>query len=390
MEKLREAGKFIRAAQAAFTEGGYEVQTVRLATIPFPELLREVELQSALELATTLEAAAKENGFGYISLGPALPDRLESYGLIPEMLKATQSVFFSGAMTETQRGVSLAAVKACAQVMHAAAPLEPNGFANLRFAALASVPPGAPFFPAAYHAGDVPQFAIATEAADLAVKAFSSAKSLDQGVRTLVGEIESNGRRLGGIADRLVTQFGVAFGGVDFSLAQFPEEQLSLGTALERVGAPRVGLYGSLTAAAILTDAIDRAKFPRAGFNGLFMPLLEDFTLAARAAEGILGVKDLLLYSAVCGTGLDTVPLPGDTSVEALSAVLLDLAALSTRLGKPLTARLMPIPGKKAGDETSFDFDFFANSRVLTLEAEPLAGHLSGDEWFNLRKRREG
>jgi hypothetical protein len=319
-----------------------------------------------------------------------LPDRLESYGLIPEMLKATQSVFFSGAMTETQRGVSLAAVKACAQVMHAAAPLEPNGFANLRFAALASVPPGAPFFPAAYHAGDVPQFAIATEAADLAVKAFSSAKSLDQGVRPLVGEIESNGRRLGGIADRLVTQFGVAFGGVDFSLAQFPEEQLSLGTALERVGAPRVGLYGSLTAAAILTDAIDRAKFPRAGFNGLFMPLLEDFTLAARAAEGTLGVKDLLLYSAVCGTGLDTVPLPGDTSVEALSAVLLDLAALSTRLGKPLTARLMPIPGKKAGDETSFDFDFFVNSRVLALEAEPLTSALAGDGWFNLGQRRAG
>jgi hypothetical protein len=117
------------------------------------------------------------------------------------------------------------------------------------------------------------------------------------------------------------------------------------------------------------------------------LPVLEDSTLATRAAQGVLTVKDLLLYSAVCGTGLDTVPLPGDVSVEQLYAVLLDLAALSQRLGKPLTARLMPIPGKKAGDPTHFDFAYFANSRVLALDAEPLQGMLVGAESFSLQPR---
>jgi uncharacterized protein (UPF0210 family) len=129
---------------------------------------------------------------------------------------------------------------------------------------------------------------------------------------------------------------------------------------------------------------LDQADFPRAGFNGLMLPLLEDSALAARAAQGVLSVKDLLLYSTVCGTGLDTIPLPGDTTQEQLYALLLDLAALSTRLDKPLTARLMPIPGKKAGDPTNFDFPYFANSRVLALEADPLGGLLAGKENFDL------
>ena len=94
------------------------------------------------------------------------------------------------------------------------------------------------------------------------------------------------------------------------------------------------------------------------------------------------------MYSAVCGTGLDTVPLPGDASVEQLTAVLLDLAALALRLDKPLTARLMPIPGKVAGDLTGFDFAFFANSRVLGLEAQPLTGLLAGGESFDLQPRK--
>jgi hypothetical protein len=96
-------------------------------------------------------------------------------------------------------------------------------------------------------------------------------------------------------------------------------------------------------------------------------------------------VDDLLLYSAVCGTGLDTVPLPGDISVSQLQAILLDLAALAQRLEKPLTARLMPIPGKAAGEETGFDFAYFANSRVLGVRAEPLGGLLDGDETWLIK-----
>ena len=117
------------------------------------------------------------------------------------------------------------------------------------------------------------------------------------------------------------------------------------------------------------------------------LPVLEDAVLASRAAEGFLSIKDLLLYSAVCGTGLDTVPLPGDIGPDQISSILLDLAALSLRLNKPLTARLMPIPGKTAGDPTEFDFEFFANSKVLAVESSGLGGVLEGDEVIDLGPR---
>ncbi|HEX5941424.1 MAG TPA: DUF711 family protein, partial [Anaerolineales bacterium] len=99
-------------------------------------------------------------------------------------------------------------------------------------------------------------------------------------------------------------------------------------------------------------------------------------------------LKDVLLYSAVCGTGLDTIPLPGDTTAEQIIPLLLDLCALALRLDKPLTARLMPVPNKKAGDETNFDFAFFAPSRVMTLDSEELTASLAGPESFHLSSRK--
>jgi hypothetical protein len=133
---------------------------------------------------------------------------------------------------------------------------------------------------------------------------------------------------------------------------------------------------------------MEGASYPRAGFNGLFLPVLEDAVLAERSGEGMLGINDLLLYSAVCGTGLDTLPLPGDVSVEQLSAILLDLAALALRLDKPLTARLMPIPGKKAGEITDFEFAYFSNSRILPVKGEPVIGLFAGNEDFPINKRQ--
>ena len=147
-------------------------------------------------------------------------------------------------------------------------------------------------------------------------------------------------------------------------------------------------MHGSLAAAAILTESIDRADFPRVGFCGFMGPVLEDSILGKRATEGVLTVKDMLMYSAVCGTGLDTIPLPGDVTVEQISALLLDISVLSLRLNKPLTARLMPIPGKKAGDMTEFNFDFFVNSRVMALEAEPLTKLFASDEVFFVQARK--
>lgn len=365
-------GKFSREAEGAFEAAGYEVQTTRLAATPFPRWVKPLTQSRAVEAAVAIESAANEHGFGYVSFGTALADLPESYTFIPDMLAATKNVFFSAVIADTENGISMVAVRHSAEIINKAATLEPNGFANLRFAALANVPPGSPFLPAAYHRGGKPAFGLATQSADLAVDAFTKAQSIPEGSQQLTESIEQHAAKLSKIAGKLARKHGITFGGIDFSLAPFPVENESLGTAFERMGVPMIGMQGSLAAAAILTNAIDAASFPRAGFCGLLLPPLEDSTLAKRAAEGILTVDDLLLYSAVCGTGLDTIPLAGNTSVEQISALLLDLSALALRLDKPLTARLLPIPGKQAGDETNFNFPFFANSRVMELKAEGL------------------
>jgi uncharacterized protein (UPF0210 family) len=70
----------------------------------------------------------------------------------------------------------------------------------------------------------------------------------------------------------------------------------------------------------------------------------------------------------VCGTGLDTIPLPGDVSEAQLTTLLLDVATLGRKLNKPLSARLLPIPGKRARDMTAFDFAYFVNTAVMAVE----------------------
>jgi uncharacterized protein (UPF0210 family) len=385
---FERAGSFIAAARPAYQSAGYTVQTSRLATAPFVHLFNQLDVDAVVQFAQAAEESATSNGFEYISLGPALPESPGSYEVIPDILEATENVFLAGVIASQQNGISLPAVRGCARVIHRAASIKPDGFANLRFAALANVPPDAPFFPAAYHLGDHPSFALATEAADLAVEACSNAGSLRGARQNIISLVEEHAEALSAVGEKLARQYDVRFAGIDFTLAPFPEAGRSFGTALETLGVPRVGQHGTLAAVAFLADAVDRAQFRRTGFSGVFLPLLEDAVLAARAAEGTLTITDLLLYSAVCGTGLDTIPLPGDTSEQQIAAVLLDLAALSQRLDKPLTARLMPVPGKEAGNPTDFDFDYFANSLVLPLRAQRLTRLFTGDEVFHLHRRQ--
>lgn len=384
---LQKAGEFLDKARRAFQEGGVEVQTTRLATIPFPHILEREKIGDTPALAEALSGEIKKNGIEYASLGPAQPDLPESYAIIPTAIAASENIFFGGAMTRPQNSISMPAIKACAQIITRCSTITADGFANLRFAALANVAPGSPFFPAAFHNRDEPTFALATEAADLAIDAFTKAKSVPEGQSGLQEKIETHAKNLTAISTSLAGRFGIGFGGIDFSLAPFPAESRSLGAAMERLGVPKAGKHGSLAAAAILTEVIDRADFLHTGFCGLMLPVLEDEILARRAAEGSLSIKDLLLYSAVCGTGLDTVPLPGDTAAESIAALLLDISALAVRLDKPLTSRLMPIPGKKAGDLTAFDFGYFSNSRVMSLEAEELSSVFSTTEDFALNPR---
>lgn len=386
-EELSAAGQALNELKRALTDAGYGVQTTRLAAPPFATTLAG-QTEKVVSYAQALEDAAFVNDIDYATLGPARPeDAPEFFRAIPEVMAATQNIFASAIIASPVSGVQVEAARLAAEVIQRCATATPDGFGNLRFAALANVPPGVPFLPAAYHSGGAPAVALGIESADLAVMACNEAGTLEEARARIMTEVEAHAARLTEIMKKVCGRRGLNFLGLDFAYAVYPDDARSLGVALERLMGGKVGEHGSLAAAAFLTEALDRVQFKRVGFNGLFLPVFEDAVLAQRAAEGTFTVNDLLLYSAVCGTGLDTIPLPGDVSVEALAAVLLDVAALALRLNKPLTARLMPIPGKQAGDEVKFDFEFFAPSRVLPLKSSGLGGLLGGATAFELLAR---
>jgi uncharacterized protein (UPF0210 family) len=95
--------------------------------------------------------------------------------------------------------------------------------------------------------------------------------------------------------------------------------------------------------------------------------VMEDKLLARRWAEGTYTTDALLAYSAVCGTGLDTVPFPGDISEEQIARILGDVASLAWKWHKPLSARLQPVKGKKAGDSTEFQDEYLFNTTLHGL-----------------------
>jgi uncharacterized protein (UPF0210 family) len=254
----------------------------------------------------------------------------------------------------------------------------PLGFGNLRFAATASCPPNIPFLPAAYHSGGEPRFAIAVEAADVAVRALDAPGGMGQIEDRLVDAFEAAAAPVEAAAQALEAESGYPFVGIDLSPAPFPLEAVSIGGAIERVGVDRFGAPGTLYVAAMLTRAIRRTRIRRSGFSGLMLPVLEDAVLARRMAERPSSLHELLLYSAVCGTGLDTVPLAEDVAEAELAGAYLDVAALSLALGgKPLTARLLPVPGARAGEPTSYTFDYFSNSRALAAVGAGASGILA-------------
>ncbi len=372
LQSLAKAAEDIRQT---LTQNGFTVQTVRLA---LPAWHAWGDDRDVYTIALYLDREAPNMGFEYTSIGPVdttHSTQRERLPLISRIIEATQSIFCSVLYASVSEGIQVAVARELAAIIRHLATVAPNGFANLRFAALANVPPYSPFFPAAYaHDNEPPAVALALECGDLVVEAYTNADSLSMARARLAAMLEHYGRILTEQMDGVTQRHKLIFKGLDFSMAPFPTPEKSSAAGIEALGASPFGAPGTLMAAALTTDALWRARFLHTGFNGLMLPVLEDAVLAARAGQTYT-VHDLLLYSAVCGTGLDTIPLPGDISERALTGLLLDVAALAVRLDKPLTARLMPIPGKNAGDMTDFDFDYFANGRVLAVH-EPGDGTL--------------
>jgi uncharacterized protein (UPF0210 family) len=265
-------------------------------------------------------------------------------------------------------GMRSEAALAAAGIMKRLAYETAEGFGNFRFAILACVAPGSPFFPTAYHVGPA-SLSLGLQGASIIAEALLAQhkrnatpidlKKITEIVRAKLIERASPVVALG---QTLASEFGLVFGGIDVSPAPLGED--SIVSAIELCGYGTIGSAGTVAVAAALTSALKNTGLPTCGYCGLMLPVLEDAMLGQRWEEGLVNTHGLLLYSAVCGTGLDTVPLPGDTDTTVIAHLLFDVATLALRLNKPLSARLFPVPGKKAGERTEFTSPYLTNTLV--------------------------
>ncbi len=364
---LERAARAARAARERLTAAGYTVQTLRLALLQVANTCADFPT-----VAQGAERQALDAGFDYVSVGPLDHRRLPD---LAEALRTTETVFASTHIADGEGAVYDETIRAAAEAVVAVGRATPQGFGNLRFAALAGVGPGSPFFPAAYHDTGAPWLAVGPEASALAVEATGGgapagglpAEAAAAALARLTALIEQHDARISAALEGVEAQTGVAFTGCDWSLAPHPDPARSVGAAVEALSGVPFGAWGTLAAVRGLTAAIRAARVARLGFSGVMLPVLEDDVLARRNTEGRYTLRDLLAFSAVCGTGLDTIPLPGDSAPEQVAGVLREVAALSSALRKPLTVRLLPVPGLRVGEQTAFDFAYFVNTRVMAL-----------------------
>lgn len=364
--QIQDALKFLRTAKAAIEKSGYEVEGIRITTQPFPEYTRGLSDDQALSFFRDYDSLAVKEGFD-AAIGPAMlkdsddPHAAELLGRI-----ITQSKILEGSVSIAgQDGIHWNSIHAAAAVIKYLEANTPHSQGNFNFTAAAGVPSGTPFYPASYYSGEGKQFAIALQSANVVSEVLASTKSPGVAEERLKNVLGAHAAKIEKTAAAISEGSDWKYGGIDLSPA--PLKDVSVGRAIENfLGAP-VGSSGTLSTAALITRALKAIPVKQAGYSGLMLPILEDTVLAQRWSEGRLSIDALLAYSAVCGTGLDTIPMPGDVSQKQLEAILGDVASLSVKWRKPLSARLQLVAGKKAGDLTEFDDPFLVNAKIQPL-----------------------
>jgi len=355
----------LRQARADFEQAGYEVQTVRLSTRPVLVDLADWPSKDLANYGGELHRALDGARVPFCSLGPAPRDASpEQMNAVTDLIANHEGLNASVMVATADEGLDVGAARAAAEVMWRLAAETEEGFGNFRFAALACAAPGAPFFPAAYHAGPS-NLSVALQGAGIVAEALQGGAELVEVTGRTREALLRHAGPVVELAEQQAAALGLEFAGIDLSPA--PNVDDSIVAAMELAGHGLLGDPGTLALVAALTAALKVTGLPTCGFCGLMLPVMEDAVLARRWAEGRLGVDQLLAYSAICGTGLDTVPLAGDCSVEDLTQVICDMASLAVRLRKPLSARLLPVPGKLAGERTNFSSPYFTDTLIKPL-----------------------
>jgi uncharacterized protein len=362
--QIEDTVRFLNAAREQYRKAGFEVESIRIATQPFPQYTHGLSHEAALSLLHNIDELAGKLKFA-ASIGPAMlhdNDDPAAVALLADAL-ATPSRLNASLVTADEDGIHWNGLHQAARLIKAVSERSTHGQGNLNFAAVAMLKPYGPFFPGAYHLGGASRtFAVGLEGANVVARAFqedhdprTAEKHLSDALNAPLMDAEKT-------AQQIASASGWNYAGIDPTPA--PLGEVSIGHAMELFTGARFGEAGTMTAAAVITRAVKSVQVKQVGYSGLMVPVLEDAVLCKRWAERSYTIDSLLAYSAVCAGGLDTVPLPGDISEEKLARILSDVATLAYKWHKPLAARLLPVPGRKAGGRTEFNDPRMANTII--------------------------
>lgn len=364
--QIADAYKSLHYAQTVFESRGYVVQSIRIATQPFPEYTRDLSLVQALAFFQQLDALAAKDKL-QICIGPAMYHSRDSTAqaeLLTTILLNTK--FLSGSVVVADKdGLHANAAGAAARIIKKLSEGTPNSQGALRFAALAMVPPLTPGSPAAYVDGFGHQFAIALQSANLVATAVNGAPDAETAKNRVTDAIGSDAYDVETLAGRVDGETGWAYIGMD--LSPEPSKDDSIAAAIENISGHQVGSPEAIAAARTISSAIRGVGLKQVGFGALPLPILEDRRLAQRWSEGRITIDTLLDFFSAGSTGLEAVPLPGDVSGSQLELIIVNAATAAYRAHKPLMLILVPVAAKLAGDRTEFDDPRLANVTLQPL-----------------------
>jgi len=380
--QISKASSFCSQLSARFLEHGYTVQSVRIVTNPFGEYLNTESLEGAKEDLSYLSLLLASSDLSGIRVRFAIGEaRTQSeIILLPQLVRE----FGDLCNVCVNVGVDDAGIldnriiRCSAEAVSEISKITPRGEGNFNFTVNFNCDPLIPYFPAGYHRKEIGDcFVIGLETPDLLVTVLkdfnrktetSDHNHLFKEYFQVMSEaLQYHITMINEVVKQFETNKEFTFSGFDSSAA--PSKNCSsMVEVYEQMGVEYFGASGTVEASSLLTKVFKSITGVNlVGFSGLMLALTEDTGLARGTVDSNYDIRSLLTYSAVCGIGLDTVPIPGDTSIDKISALMRDTGTMAFRLNKPLTVRLFPVPGLKAGDRTVFESDDLCNCAVLDV-----------------------
>jgi uncharacterized protein len=364
--QIQETVTFLNQVRDAVKAAGYDVAGIRISTQPFPEYTRGLSRAEALDVLRGINDLAATLRFSP-NIGPAMvkdSDDTAPVDLLIDVLSREGNRLNANIIVASDAGIHWNAVRQAARIIKAVGDRSPHGQGNFNFGAIAMLKPYGPFYPGAWHAGGPRSVAIGLEAANVVMDVLARERDPRSASQAITDALAVPLRAVEAAAMKAAAGGGWTYAGIDPTPA--PGGQASIGAAIESFTGAPFGSPGTETAAGIITRAVKDVPVKQTGYSGLMLPVLEETVLTRRWTEATYGLDSILAYAAVCAGGVDTVPLPGDTSEAAIAAIVGDVATLAFKWNKPLAARLLPAPGRKAGEMTEFS-GALANAIVQPL-----------------------